>query len=241
MKAGPIVVTVDIDWACEAAIALTLDWMQERGIRATIFSTHHSARVEEALSTDEVGLHPYFDVTSSHGRTIADVVAHVRRLPHNLAAFRCHRYATSNEAQLAMYDSGMRLSSNVCTDLAIVPPFRTRVGLLEFPIFLEDGGYLLQRHPLHVEDRLLGLLMAPGLKVLTIHPMHFALNTPEFDFMRTIKRSASREEWMAMTATHIQRLQWNGRGVRDLIVDVLSCGISTTTLGTVAQAETRLA
>lgn len=241
MTAGPLAVTVDIDWACEAAIDQTLDWMQERGIRVTIFSTHDSARVRTALGTDEVGLHPYFDATSSHGQTIAEVVEHVRRLPHNLAAFRCHRYATSNEAQLAMYDSGMRLSSNVCTDLALVPPFRTRIGLLECPIFLEDGGYLLQKHPLRIEDGLSGLLMAAGLKVLTVHPMHFALNTPSFDFMATIKRSASREEWMAMTAPHIKHLQWGGRGIRDLIVDVLSCGVSTTTLGQVAQAGTRLA
>jgi hypothetical protein len=241
MTPGPLAVTVDIDWACEAAIAQTLDWMQKQGIRVTIFSTHHSARVEAALSTDEVGLHPFFDVASSHGRTIAEVVEHVRHLPHNLAAFRCHRYATSNEAQLAMYESGMRLSSNVCTDLAIVPPFRTRVGLLECPIFLEDGGYLLQKHPLYIEDGLSGLIMAAGLKVLTIHPMHFALNTPEFNFMVKIKRSASREDWMAMTASHLKRLQWGGRGIRDLIVDVLSCGMPTTTLGKMAQAVTRLA
>jgi hypothetical protein len=241
MTIGPLAVTVDVDWACEGAIVETLDWMQERGIPVTVFSTHRSARVEAALSTTEVGLHPYFDPTSSHGRSIAEVVEHVRRLPHNLPAFRCHRYATSNEAQLAMYDAGMRLCSNVCTDLVVVPPFRTRVGLMECPIFLEDGGYLLQKHPLHIEDDLMGLLMSAGLKVLTIHPMHFAMNTPEFETMVRIKASTTREEWMGMTVSRLKRLRWEGRGVRDLLVDVLSCGAPTTTLGTVAQTVTRLA
>lgn len=224
-----IAVSVDLDWAGEAAIEGLLDFLRDRNIPATVFVTHRSPRVEAALGDLEVGLHPFFGEGSSHGGTVREVVRNVLALPHNLPAFRCHRFAVSNESREALVAAGLRISSNVCADLEYVPPFRERCGLVEVPIFLEDGGFLHRGHPLdlHIE--------ADGPLVLLIHPMHFAVNTPHFAYMADIKRASSREAWTAMTAETIDSVMWRGRGIRDFVVDMLDGASNFTTIGQLAQ------
>lgn len=218
---NPLVVTIDTDWACEPAIEETLDFLKSQNISPTVFITHRSPRVEASFNEIDVGLHPYFDPSSSHGSTISEVVRHIMDLPHNLPAFRCHRFACCNLSRQAMVESGMVISSNVCTDLEIVPPFRDRFGLLEVPIFLEDGGYLWRRHSLEITQGLREKIQGPGRKVLLIHPMHFAINTPHFAYMHQIKQSMGREDWKSMTRSTLNKLRWKGRGIRDLIVELL--------------------
>jgi hypothetical protein len=228
---------VDLDWACEVAIEGTLDFLKSQNIIPTVFITHRSPTVEAGLSELEVGLHPYFASDSSHGSTISEVVKHVMDLPHNLAAFRCHRFAVCNSTRQAMAEAGMLISSNVCTDLEIVSPFKDRFGLLEAPIFLEDGGYLWRKHPLEMTQDLENALLGKGTKVIIIHPMHFALNTPHFAYMCDIKQSISREEWKNMTKNTLDKLRWRERGIRDFLIELLQLPCPRSSLGTFIQAR----
>lgn len=98
---------------------------------------------------------------------------HVLGLPHNIPAYRCHRFAASNEINERLADVGMKFASNICTDLEVVPPFRDRCGVLQFPVFLEDGAYLRRGHPLAPGGDLEAQVATQGLHVLLIHPMHF--------------------------------------------------------------------
>lgn len=240
-SASTLAVTIDLDWATEVAIEETLAFLRERRIPATIFTTHRSACIDASLHEFEVGLHPYFDQDSSHGRTIEAVVQHVMELPHNLPAFRCHRFGISNEVREALCRAGLKISSNVCTDLEIVAPFYDRFKLLEIPIFLEDGGYLYQRHEMAVDHHLEWALCAPGAKVVLLHPMHFSINTPGFDYMAQIKRSVSREAWRDMTVARLEALRWRGTGIRDFTVELLDrahqMGVTFTTLGEIARGH----
>ena len=230
-----LVVTVDLDWACEAAVEETLDFLQNAKIATTVFTTHRSPVVEASMHQIEVGLHPFFSPDSSHGSTHEEVVKYVMDLPHNLAAFRCHRFAVCNASRLAMAEAGMVISSNVCTDLEVVSPFYGRLGLLEIPIFMEDGGYLWRKHPLEMHERLIQALIAPGDKILVIHPMHFCINTPVFDYMYKIKQSRTRLEWRNMTKKTLRELSWKGRGIRDLLMEVFQLVPQTAFLGEIAQ------
>lgn len=144
-----------------------------------------------------------------------------RAMSSHLKAFRCHRFAGSNETDTAMLDAGMTISSNVCTDLEMIPPFRNRSGLLEVPIFMEDGGYLHRGHSLRGTSQLNRALQADGIKVLLLHPMHFALNTPHFGFMVNIKKRLSRTEWTGLSSRTLQDLRWHERGIADLLIDIL--------------------
>lgn len=216
-----LIVTLDIDWACESAIEQTLDFFLQRGVTPTVFTTHHSACVKERLNDMEVGLHPFFDPYSSQGSTVAQVVDYVMGLPHNLPAFRCHRFACSNTSKQAMVEAGMQISSNVCSDLEIVDPFKDRFGLLEIPIFLEDGGYLWRKHPLEISQQMKDKLLGPGIKVLLIHPMHFVINSPDFNYMYKIKQSMSRQMWQGMSGKELKGLEYQGRGIRHLLLEIL--------------------
>lgn len=230
-----IAVTLDLDWAGEAAIETLLDALDDRGVTPTVFVTHRSARVESALAQLEVGLHPFFGEGSSHGASVDEVVRHVLDLPHNLPAFRCHRFEVSNTSREALVAAGMQISSNVCADLEVLPPFRERCGLVEVPIYLEDGGFLARGHSLeHCPE-------PDGDVVLLVHPMHFAINTPHFGYMRDIKGTVSRESWQSLGRADLDSLRWRGRGVRDLLLDLIDGADAFTTLGAVAQARMRRA
>jgi hypothetical protein len=225
------IVTIDLDWASEPAIEETLDFLKGIKVIPTVFATHRSPRVEASMNEIEVGLHPFFGANSSHGSSVDEVVKHVMDLPHNFAGFRCHRFGVCNSSRQAMVEAGMRLSSNVCTDLEIVTPFMDRFGILEVPIFLEDGGYLWRGHSLQLDQKLKMKILGPGSKVIIIHPMHFALNTPHFSYMYDVKQSLSREEWRNMTTSTLKKLRWKGRGIRDFIVELLQLKPQTSRLG----------
>ena len=227
-----MIVTVDIDWACEPAIEEILSFLEDKKIIPTVFSTHNSPVIEAVMNKIDVGLHPYFGFNSSHGSTVAEVVKHVTHLPYNLPAFRCHRFAICNASKQAMVEAGMLLSSNVCTDLEIMAPFRDRSGLLEIPIFLEDGGYLWRKHPMQLDKKLENLILNKKIKVISIHPMHFALNTPSFSYMYAIKQSVSREAWKNMTRATLNKLKWSKYGIRNLIIELLQIAPTNSSLRT---------
>lgn len=232
-----IIVTLDIDWACESAIEETLSFMQDHGISPAVFTTHRSEQLEAFMPKIEVGLHPFFDPNSSHGSSIKEVASHILELPHNLKAFRCHRFSVCNASKAAMAEAGMLISSNVCTDLEIVPPFRDRFGFLEVPIFMEDGGYLYRKHPLEMNAPLEKAILGNGVKVILIHPMHFCLNTPDFSYMSRIKQSLSREAWKNMSRKTLNELRWKGRGIKDLLIELISLAPSTSKLGDLLEQE----
>jgi hypothetical protein len=215
-----LIVTVDTDWAPEKAIEDTLDFLLELKIKPTVFITHDSEVVKERMKEIDVGLHPFFSADSSHGATVPEVVDYVMNLPHNLPAFRCHRFAICNTSKYAMIEAGMKISSNVCTDLEVIPFFKDRFGCLEVPIFLEDGGYLWRNHSLEVSKQLKHALLQPEIKVILIHPMHFALNTPNFAYMYEIKKSLSRYEWQNINATSLNNMRWQGLGIRNFIMQL---------------------
>ncbi len=232
-----LIVTVDLDWACEYAIEETVEFLKNQNISPTIFTTHHSPYIEENLDKMEVGLHPFFNPESSHGSTISETVKYVMDLPHNLPAFRCHRFASCNASKQAMSEAGMLISSNVCTDLEIISPFRDRFGFLEAPIFLEDGGYLWREHPLKIDADLQERILAKGKKVILIHPMHFSINTPHFSYMSTIKKSISRDKWKNMTQSTLSAYRWKGYGIRDFLIELLQLTPKTSTLGSLIAAR----
>lgn len=232
-----LIVTIDLDWAPEVAIEETLTYFDSINITPTVFITHLSDSVSSRFDKIEIGLHPYFSPESSHGSTNEEIAEYITNLPHNLKAYRCHRFQTSNEITEIMFQKGMLLSSNVCTDLELLPPFKNRHGLLEVPIFMEDGGYLFRNHPLVLTPSLKEKILFPSPKIILIHPMHFAINTPNFSYMKGIKRSFSRNEWQNMGKNTINKLRWGGHGIRKLFEEIFQLQRPTQSLGSLLKKE----
>jgi len=214
--------TMDMDWASEPAIKFAIDYFEARGIPLTLFTTHPSDQVKLACAQHEVGLHPFFGTGSDHGDSVESVIQAVQKLDHNVSAFRCHRFASSNEALEKLVVAGMKACSNVCTDLEVVTPFRNRCGLLEVPIYMEDGSYLRNGHSLDDAGCLTQGALPSVPRVLLIHPMHLRLNSPSFEFMRSIKDRLGKRAWNSLSASDLSSMENKGRGIRDFLGEALS-------------------
>ncbi len=221
-----IAITIDIDWASEVVIELTLDYFIKRNIPITVFSTHDSMVLRDRFKELKIGLHPYFSTDSDHGTTIDATIEHIQKLPHNIKAYRCHRYIVSNEIQEKMQTIGMECTSNVCTNLENIQPFYNRFNTLEAPIFLEDGGYLFNNHPLELNMNIKSKMLTEGLKTISIHPMHFALNTPNWEFMRQIKKRSSRKEWNNFNVNKVNEMRYGGTGITDFMESLVMFSVN---------------
>jgi hypothetical protein len=104
------VITSDVDWASESIIELFIQDMKDLGIRPTMFSTHRSLILNDALDDGlvEVGLHPNFLTGSSHGETPDEVIEFVKALAPNAIGWRAHSFHENSRICLSMNKVGMR-------------------------------------------------------------------------------------------------------------------------------------
>lgn len=227
-----VCLTMDIDWASEYAIEQALTVFEKRKLPVTVFVTHKSQVIDQALAQGRIkcGIHPNFMPDSSQGSTYQEVVDFCYGLLPGARVFRAHRYYDGNDPMEALTAHGIVCESNICTLMDVMPPFLHRSMTVSFPIFWEDGAYLYNYDGFDYEffrER----FMQPGLKVINMHPMHLMLNTPYFKYTREIKDRLSREEWNHLDEQLIQKLRYDGYGITNFIEtmldDIVSEGVET--------------
>ena len=215
--------TSDIDWASEFAINSTIEFFNSKKIPLTMFLTHKSEVVAKALNDKKIkaGLHPNFMPDSSQGKDYKQVIDFCFDIFPDSIGYRSHRYYSVNDTVEMMIKRGIKFESNVCTLLDDIPPYLNRNGIIEFPIFFEDGAYLLNNKEIDFSNFKKEFLSA-GLKVINIHPMHLMLNTPYFKYTREIKDRLSREEWNNLTKESIDKISYKGEnGIKKVITDMV--------------------
>ncbi len=214
--------TSDIDWASEFAIEKSISFFRDANVPITYFLTHPSAAIQRSLDRGEIraGLHPNFMPDSSQGASYDEVMDYCFKLLPGARGFRSHRHYDVNDVLEKFKARGIEYDSNVCTLLDELPPFLHRTGLVRFPIFIEDGGYLLNGGDLRFAN-VADLFDTPGLKVINLHPMHLLLNTPYFKYTREIKDRLSRSEWNHLDDGQIAKLAFEGRGITSFIEEMV--------------------
>lgn len=217
-----VFVTIDLDWASEVVIEETLDWFKTENIPITVFATHKSKVVEDNMDDVEVGLHPYFSSDSSQGSNPDETIETLKQIPINVPIYRSHRFLDSNQIREEMLSLGITASSNVCTNLDPVNPFLHRSGMIEIPISLEDGSYLENGYDLNNIQHILKLISVTDIFVIAIHPMHFILNTPFYQWMRDIKDSTTRESWNNLQVDEINKLRNNEIGISSFVKELIT-------------------
>ncbi len=215
-KENYICFTTDLDWATDYAIEDLLEHFESSHIRPTVFITHKSEAVERHIKNIEIGIHPNFILPSSHGKAQDEIIDYCMKLVPDVQVFRSHRWYADNDIYEKLWNRGIRYESNICTDMEIMEPFIHRSGMISFPVFLEDGAYIIKNRSLEFKE-MQGKFEKKGLKVINIHPMHYALNTPYFSYTREIKDRVSREEWNNMQLETLVQYSYKGRGVRNFI------------------------
>lgn len=217
-KLNAICFTIDIDWAPEYAIENIITFFMENHIPLTVFSTHKSPYLESIAKTSkiDIGIHPNFIFPSTQGSNQDAIISFCQKIHPNAESFRCHRWYSNNDIYDKLYSLGFKYESNVCTAFDLLPPFIHRSGLISFPTFFEDGAYLYHQLDLNFENTKF-LFDSRGLRIIDLHPMHFAINTPNFKYMRNIKDSLTPNEWNNLNCDNIKKLLYRGLGITDYI------------------------
>ncbi|PAB59573.1 polysaccharide deacetylase WbmS family protein [Anaeromicrobium sediminis] len=214
--------TVDVDWASEDAIKYCHSILEQHKIRPTYFLTHPSKFLYSLLEGGSInaGIHPNFISGSSHGNSYTEVINYCMHLLPNAECFRSHRYYDVNDITDAFYGLGLRYDSNLCTRFQKVNPFIHRSGLIRFPVYFEDGAYLLHEKSLNFNSVEKKLFSSAGLMVINIHPMHMVLNSPNFSYAQKVKNLLSSKEWNSLTYEDFKKLKYAGLGIRDFLINL---------------------
>jgi len=217
-----ICLTFDLDWASEDAIKYTLDILQEFNFHSTFFITHPSPVIMDKIRKNEVhgGIHPNFLKNSSHGNTYKEVLRYLKDILPNADCFRCHKYYDSNDITELLYSNGFKYDSNLCTNLELVQPFVHRSRIIRYPIFFEDGGYLLNNRDISFKNFKKKYFKKPGLYIFNFHPMHININSPDYKYMRKIKDNLSYKDWNNLIYKEISHFEFNGYGIRNFILEL---------------------
>ncbi|MTI71701.1 MAG: hypothetical protein FH751_15750 [Firmicutes bacterium] len=215
--------TIDLDWASESAIKYTFNYFEKFNIPITFFVTHYSKFLFDKINYNEIdaGIHPNFLPNSSHGNNYKEVINYCTKLLPKAKSFRCHRYFDVNDINEKLYDLGFLYDSNLCTFLQRVDPFVHRSGLIRFPIYFEDGAYLYHNKNLKFNEISEELFYSKGLIIINIHPMHMALNSPDFLYARKIKDNLTRQKWNSLNDKDLKNIKNYGLGIKDFIVNLL--------------------
>lgn len=216
--------TSDVDWASEEVLKEYFDVINDYNIRPTFFVTHFSPVVEENFMSNRIdrGIHPNFMVGSSHGANYKEIIETCIRFAPESFGFRSHRaYDVTDITHLLREHYGYKYVSNQITVLQqFVRPILHESGLVNFPVFFEDGTHLYNGLNLNFE-KYLYLFESPGLKVISFHPMNFVFNSPTMKFMRTIKDSLSREEYNNISKETIDKLKNREDGIGKTVIGII--------------------
>ena len=187
-------VTFDVDWAPEWAIALCADLCARAGAKATFFATHPSPLLTE-LATDprfEVGIHPNFLPRSSHGQTAEQVVRACLAFAPAARSMRTHSLVQSSP----IFDTVGNQFEQIDTDMSLFLPFH--VGLQPVDYFIGDGLRRMIRLPYHWEDDVAAMwpgwrwdaepTWGEGLAAVDFHPILVALNMASLTTYQALKQ-----------------------------------------------------
>lgn len=216
--------TSDIDWASEAVIEHYFQRLPLDLLKLTVFVTHKSDVIEREFLAGRLqrGIHPNFLPGSSHGDTFREVIETCMTFAPEATCTRSHRaFDVTDTAHLLRNEFHFKCCSNTITTLTPrITPYWLESKLLQIPVFFEEGSFLYNKLGLSIQPYR-KYFTAPGLKVISFHPINMAFNTPEIAWMRQIKDSLTREEFNHIDAEMIEQRRNRERGAFDLVTEII--------------------
>ena len=217
-----IFITVDIDWACDTVIDLTLDLLVEHNKKATIFTTHESESINriKELSNFEIGIHPNFNPLLQgkfdYGNTYEKVLDKFRSIHRHSTAIRSHSMVQSSVLLNTFSNMGFTHDCNTfvpfSSGVELAPWTHWNSSLIKVPYFWEDDIHCISGWEWDLDK----LVRHPGLKVFDFHPIHVYLNTHDIELYESTR---SLHNTPSMLAGKVNRTEY---GTRDLFLDLLS-------------------
>lgn len=215
--ADAIVLTLDIDWACDEVLADCIDLIEGAGAPATWFVTHDTPLLERLRANDnfELGIHPNFNPLIEGNGTSADrVIDEILAIVPEAVSVRSHSLLQSSQLQELFSRKGLRFDCNhfIPEQSGItLKSWRIWNGVIKVPHLWEDDAACIFEAGAAVRD----LVWRDGLKVFDFHPIHVFLNTEDLARYEQTRNLHS-------TAAKLVERRFLGRGVRTQLLDLLA-------------------
>jgi len=218
MTDNEFILTLDVDWAPDSVIRHVASVLQERGVKATWFISHDSTAVRELLRWPdfEAGLHPNYLPGSSQGSSTHEVLETLLRIVPDAVSVRSHAIVQSGPLLNHYVEhTSLKIDSTIfLPEMPNIQPVRhLSLGgsLLRVPFFWADD-YEMCKHP--PQWNMEQYIEVPGLKVMMFHPIHVALNSPDFAFYQGFKERCPNVTQLSETEINSQLCR-NGKGAGD--------------------------
>ncbi len=223
-----VYLTFDLDWACDAVIAATLDILEREELPATIFVTHGTPLLARMRKNPrlELGVHPNF-IPPNLGNTDVSLfldyakglMQNYKQLVPEATTLRAHGLTQNSRLLDLMAEMGYTRESNLLITLSSGMNLRAFYhwnGIMRVPYFWEDDIHCveIERKVWHGWD-VQPFLDNTCLKVFDFHPIHVFLNTENLARYEGARPHFKNPEVLAALAnTEI-------RGDRDFLLDLV--------------------
>ena len=221
--------TSDIDWASESVMQKYFELLEPYNLPLTLFCTHESKEIIK--SRYEKGIHPNFLPRSSQRmgemndfniRGYYDgIIQNCLKIVPDADVFRSHRaFSITDICHLLKEKYHFAYCSNDITIMQTgIKPVLHESGLINFPVFFEDGTHLYNKLDFDFK-KYLKYFTSPGIKIISFHPMHFVFNSPDFMWMRNLKDSMTSIQYQNLVIEKLHEASMCG-GIRNTIIDII--------------------
>lgn len=216
--------TSDVDWASESVLEEYFKIVNELDIKPTLFVTHSSKIIEDNFNAGNIerGIHPNFLNGSSHGNNFKEVIETCIPFAPESIGSRSHRaFEVTDTSHMIKNEFNLKYISHQISVLQThIRPILVESGLINFPVFFEDGTHLYNQLNLSIK-KYKSLFSSPGIKIISFHPMNFVFNSPTLKFMRNIKDSLTRHEYNNITTSTIKKLSNKKQGIKNTVLEII--------------------
>jgi hypothetical protein len=212
-----IVLTLDIDWACDAVLTDCIELVEASGVPATWFVTHDTPLLERLRDNNkfELGIHPNFNPLFDGKEGNAErIIDDILTIVPEAVSVRSHSMVQSSRLVDLFLRKGLQFDCNhfIPEQSGItLKPWKLWNGIIKVPHFWEDDAECIYKSGTPIVD----LLDRNGLKVFDFHPIHVFLNTEDltrYEQTRTLHTSS----------TELLKYRFSGIGARTFMRDLVT-------------------
>ena len=221
-----VAITLDVDWAPDYIIEDTARLLIERRVKATWFVTHASPALKmlrEHSEIFELGIHPNFKEGSSHGRNMAEVVAHCMDLVPEAVSARSHGLIQSDYLW-RYYVESSPIRRECSTFLGHAPGaypsrfFWKGKELLRIPYNYQDNIEMDMPRPVWDAGVFLG--RKTGIQMLDFHPFYIYTNASSMAVFETVKMLG--RPFHELSEQELLPHRRRGHGARSMFISALN-------------------
>lgn len=212
-------ITLDCDWVPDFVLEYVAKILTENKIKATWFITNDSPFLTELESNPlfELGIHPNFDITSTQGNSVDEILTNMKKIVPNAVSIRTHNLFQSTPILIKFkeYDIQNDVSLLLYKTPNLQPHYLKYFQLFRLPFFWEDDLEIHEEKSWNDKK----LFSITGLKIFNFHPIHIFLNSDDLIPYNTLK---TKKELLKTNIDDLKNLINKNEGVKTMFTNLIS-------------------